>query len=198
MGEITKLLRQRVSVRNYQNKPVPQSVLDDILEAGRLSPSGGNEQAYRFGVITDRGLIAKIAQLAHHQDWIAQAPLLIVLCTAFVEDARGARVIQMQRFPEAAGAIAAMDADLYHALNQEEHQTKIAGTHMALAALEHGVGSCWVSRFEVMPLADLLHLPQNVLPSEILVFGYPEGQSKRTSKKSLGELVFFNAWQRRE
>ena len=33
-----------------------------------------------------------------------------------------------------------MDQDLYWALNQEEHQTKIAGTHMALVALGT---RCW-------------------------------------------------------
>jgi nitroreductase len=190
MGKITALLRQRTSVRSFQHKPVPQPVLDEILEAGRLSPSGGNEQAWRFGVVTDASMIARIAQLAHQQEWIAQAPLLIVLCTAFVEDERGARVIQQHRFPQYADAIAEMDQALYRALNQEEHQTKIAGTHMVLAALEYGVGSCWVSRFDVRALADLLRLPADQLPAEILVFGYPERPHQPAPKKSLEQLVF--------
>lgn len=196
MGTITNLLRQRFSTRSFQPTPVPQIVLEDILEAGRLSPSGGNEQPWRFGVVTDHALIEQIAQIAHHQEWIATAPLLIVLCTVFVDDARGGRVIQMHRFPDDAGDIAGMDLNLYRALNQEEHQTKIAGTHMALAALEHGVGSCWVSRFDVRGLAELLRLPENMLPSEILVFGYPERQPTPARKKSLEELAFFNAWSR--
>src|SRR5512140_2571386 len=100
MGTITELLRNRFSTRNFQNKPVPQPVLEDILEAGRLSPSGGNEQPWRFGVITDPALIGQIAQIAHRQEWIAHAPLLIVLCTVFVEDERGGRDIQVHRFPE--------------------------------------------------------------------------------------------------
>jgi nitroreductase len=194
MGKITDLLKTRYSLRNFQDKPVPQSVLEDILEAGRLSPSGGNEQPWRFGVITDPGRIGQIAQLAYHQDWIAHAPLLIVLCTVFVEDERGGRDIQIHRFPEDAGVLAAMRAGLYHALNQEEHQTKIAGTHMVLAAWEHGLGSCWVSRFDVQALAALLDLPQNMLPSEILVFGYPEQPQKPTRKKCIEELVFINTW----
>jgi nitroreductase len=194
MGKITDLLKNRFSVRSFQPRPVPQPVLDDILEAGRLSPSGGNEQPWRFGVITDPGLITQIAGLAHHQDWIAQAPLLIVLCTVFVEDARGGRDIQVQRFPEYAKVITGMDPDVYHALNQEEHQTKIAGTHMLMAALEHGVGACWVSRFEVQALAALLCLPENMLPSEILVLGYPERRQKPSRKKDLEEITFTNSW----
>ncbi len=189
---ITELLRTRFSVRQFQDQPVPDNVLHDILEAGRLSPSGGNEQPWTFGVITDRTLIAQAAEIAHRQAWIAQAPLLIVLCTLGVGDDRGGRDIQLQRFPEHAEAISQMDQELYWALNQEEHQTKIAGTHMALAALEHGVGSCWVSRFEVKRMAELLCLPKGVIPSEILVFGYPKQKRTPIQKKALDEVVFYN------
>jgi nitroreductase len=77
-------------------------------------------------------------------------------------------------------------------LNQEEHQTKIAGAHMALAALEHGVGSCWVSRFDVLQLARTLGLPPEIRPGELLVFGYPAGQAGSSSRKDLSELVFYN------
>lgn len=191
MGKITELLNTRSSTRKFSSDPIPQAVLDDILEAGRLSPSGGNQQPWRFGVITNPNLIAKIAQIAHRQSWMANAPLVVVLCTVFVSDEEGGRDIQIQRFPEHASAIAVMDQDLYRALNQEEHQTKIAGTHMVLAALEHDIGSCWVSRFEVRMLAELLHLPANTLPAEILVFGYPESQQKMASKKSLQEIIFY-------
>jgi nitroreductase len=194
MGNIINLLQKRRSVRKFQSKPVPRCVVDDILEAGRLSPSGGNEQPWCFGVITDSELIAKIAQIAYRQTWIAESPLLIVLCTTPVSDERGGRGIQLQRYPEYAGAIAEIDQDLYWALNQEEHQTKIVGTHMILAALEHGLGSCWVSYFDVRQLAMLLNLPKDNLPTEILVLGYPVGEQKPAPKKSLDELTFFNRW----
>jgi nitroreductase len=189
---IVELLGKRVSVRKYQDKPIPPAILQTILEAGRLSPSGGNEQPWIFGVITDSELIADIAKLAYRQTWIAQAPLLIVLCTIGVGDGRGGRDVQRMRYPEYTALIDGMDQELYWALNQEEHQTKIVGTHMALAALEHGIGSCWVSRFEVKRLARLLGLPENHLPSEILVFGYPKANGKTSAKKSLDEVVFYN------
>jgi nitroreductase len=193
---ITELLKTRFSVRHFQERPIPDDVLQDILEAGRLSPSGGNEQAWVFGVITDPALIVQAAEIARRQTWIAQAPLLIVLCTTGVDDSRGGRDIQRDRFPEHAAAISAMDQELYWALNQEEHQTKIAGAHMAIAALEHGVGSCWVSRFEVKRMAELLHLPKGVIPSEILVLGYPGQERTPKPKKALDEVVFYNTFRR--
>ncbi len=191
---ITELLKNRFSVRKFQDKPIPDDVIQGMLEAGRLSPSGGNEQPWAFGVITDRHLIAQIVEMACQQEWIAKAPLLIVLCTVGVDDERGGRDIQKYRFPEYAEVIEKMDQDLYWALNQEEHQTKIAGTHMAVVALEQGVGSCWVSQFDVKCLAKLLNLPRGYLPSEILVLGYPEEECKLTKKKELNEVVFYNAF----
>jgi nitroreductase len=191
---ITDLLRQRFSVRRFQDRPVPPEVVQDVLEAGRLSPSGGNEQPWVFGVIADRDLIAQIAEIACNQRWIARAPLLIVLCATCVSDERGGRDIQRDRFPQHAQALAEMGQDLYWALNLEEHQTKIAGTHMALAALEHGVGSCWVSRYDVKRLAELLNLPEHCLPSEILVLGYPERKRPPTQKKPLQEVVFHDTF----
>jgi nitroreductase len=191
---ITELLRNRFSVRRFQDKPIPDDVVRDVLEAGRLSPSGGNEQPWVFGVITDRSLVAQIAEIAYQQEWIAKSPLLIVLCTVGVSDERGGRDIQKNRFPEYKEAIEKMDQDLYWALNQEEHQTKIAGTHMALVALEHGVGSCWVSWFDVERLAMVLNLPKGYMPSEILALGYPEEERKLTKKKKLDEVVFYNAF----
>jgi nitroreductase len=193
---ITTLLKQRVSVRSFKDKPVPEEVIQDMLEAARLSPSGGNEQPWMFGVITDCHLIKQISKLAHGQKWIAAAPLLIVLCTVCVEDSRGGRDIQKHRYPHFSWEISQMSQELYWALNQEEHQTKIPGTHMVLAALEHGLGSCWVSRFHVKALGELLCLPNHWFPSEILAFGYPEFDQQPRSKKTLKELVFRDTFPR--
>jgi len=188
---IVDLLQQRFSVRSFQEKPIAAGILHDMLEAGRLSPSGGNEQAWRFGVITDASTIAQVADAAYRQRWIASAPLLIVFCTQDVQDDNGGRDIQVQRFPEWADAMRSMDPQLYSALNSEEHQTKIPAVHMALAALEHGVGCTWVSRFEVSSVARIINPPQGYFPSEILVFGYPAKPGRHAKKKPLDELVFW-------
>ncbi|MCX6082805.1 MAG: nitroreductase family protein [Chloroflexi bacterium] len=68
----------RFSVRQFLDKPIPGQIVQAILEAGRLSPSGGNEQPWKFGVITEKPLIAQISEIASPQKWIAQAPLLIL------------------------------------------------------------------------------------------------------------------------
>lgn len=191
---IVDLLKTRCSMRKFKQMPIPQDIVDYIIEAGRLSPSGGNEQPWLFGVIDDKELIRKIAVVAYNQEWITSAPLLIVLCTTIVEDERGGRDIQVSRFPELKNEIVNMDKELYSKLNSEEHQSKIPGTHMVLAALEQGIYSTWVSYFSVSEVSKLLNLPSSYIPSEILVFGYPAGEIKPRIKKKKEEIVFLNSY----
>ena len=193
---ITTLLQRRTSVRKFEKRPIPEGVIRDMLEAARLSPSGGNEQPWMFGVLTDCEIIKRVSKLAHGQKWIAAAPLLIVLCTVCVDDERGGRDIQKHRYPQYAWEIEQVPQPLYWALNEEEHQTKIPGTHMVLTALEHGVASCWVSRFNVVQLAEMLNLPSHILPAELLVFGYPEFDQEPRGKKNLEEVIFRNRFER--
>lgn len=189
---IIDLLRNRCSVKNFLDKEIPNDRIHTIIEAGRLSPSGGNEQPWKFGIVTDKSLICRISELAYKQTWIKSAPLLIVLCTTIIEDARGARDIQKYRFPRWSEEIDKMDKELYSNINLEEHQTKIPGTHMILQALEYGIGSNWISFFDVEKVSNLLMLPKLCIPSEIIAFGYPKEDLKPKSKKNADELVFYN------
>lgn len=189
------LLKKRRSVRNFSDKDIPEEVIRYILEAARLSPSGGNEQPWKFGVITDEELIGKISEIAYNQSWIKNAKFLIVLCTSVVSDLRGGRNIQKSRFPTLASQIENMNKEIYSKLNQEEHQTKIPGTHMILAALEYGINSTWISYFNVDALSKLLDLPNNYIPGEIIAFGYPEREVKTTQKKNLDDIIFFNVFE---
>ncbi len=189
---LLNLLKRRCSVRNFLDKDISPEIIKYMIEAGRLSPSGGNEQPWQFGIITSDDLIQEISRLAYKQKWINESKLIVVLCTRVVSDERGGRDIQQVRFPEFADEIKNMDKELYSCLNLEEHQTKIPGTHMILAALEHGIGSTWISYFKVKEVAKLLNLPREVIPAEMIAFGYPAGEMKTVSKKSVQELVFYN------
>ena len=189
---ILDLLKKRKSVRNFSDKKISKDIIGYILEAGRLSPSGGNEQPWKFGVITEKDLIEEFSKIAYSQKWIKNAYMLIVLCTKIADDQKEGRDIQKSRFPELENDIKNMNKELYSKLNQEEHQTKIPGTHMVLAALENGIGSTWISYFKVDEVAELLELPANYIPGEIIAFGYPENKTKTTSKKDIEEIVFYN------
>lgn len=186
------LLKNRTSIRNFTGEDISIDVIKYILEAGRLSPSGGNEQSWKFGVITDKGIIKKVSEIAYNQKWIESASFLIVLCTCIVEKERGGRDVQKARFPKISETIESMNNEIYSYLNMEEHQTKIPGTHMVLAALEYGIASTWISYFDVDKMSVLLNLPKACIASEILAFGYPAEKKEPLNKKKLDEITFYN------
>ena len=192
---ILDLLKKRKSIRNFTQREVPNEVIDYILEAGRLSPSGGNEQPWKFGLITDRILIDEVSKIAYNQNWIKKASFLVVLCTCNVDKSRGGRDVQKARFPNYSKTFEDMEDGIYTRLHMEEHQTKIPGTHMVMAALEHGLGSTWVSYFNVDELSRVLNLPITYIASEIIAFGYPENIGDVIKKKSINEVVFYNKFE---
>ncbi len=189
---LLELLNKRYSCRNFAQKPIPDDVVRYILECGRLSASGGNEQPWKFGVINDAAKIQKIAQAAgvnYSQQWIKNAPLLIVLCTqlfdGFISD------IVMNRFPSLKEKLRTTDRDLFAAVNMEEHQTKIPGEHMVLAALEHGVYSTWISSVDCEAVGEIIGA-QGYLVTNVIAFGYPAERRDTTDKKPLHDIVFTN------
>jgi nitroreductase len=186
---ILDLLKRRYSARKFLDQPVSDEILSEMLEAARLAPSGGNEQAWAFGVVTDRTLIREIASLSYYNEkWMTRAPLIVALCTRLT----GSMTTEELRFPE---LTAASDEYLEY-IGMEEHQVKIPGTQMAMVALEHGVQCTWVSHFRVKEVAKVLHLPVRYLPTNLLVFGYPQGEnpteSGRPRKRDLRDIVFHN------
>lgn len=186
------LLERRSSVRSFSEEDVSPEIIEYILEAGRLSPSGGNEQSWMFGLINDKALIREISENAYNQNWINSANFLIVLCTNIVKEELGGRDIQLARYPKFSDEILNMNVEIYSRLNLEEHQTKIPGTHMVLAALEKGIGSTWISYFDVDKISRLINLPQGSFASEIIAFGYPLIKQETVEKKSLSQITFTN------
>ncbi len=59
--DLGELIKTRRSVRKFQDKPVPEEVLLKALELATWAPNGGNQQAWRFLIVTNKGLIEKVA-----------------------------------------------------------------------------------------------------------------------------------------
>jgi len=52
----------RRSIRRYRSEPIPDEILRNILEAGRLAPSANNAQPWHFIVVTDPDLKLALSQ----------------------------------------------------------------------------------------------------------------------------------------
>jgi nitroreductase len=87
-------LAKRRSVRKYRPGAVTREQLSQIVNMGRLAPTGRNEQPWEFVVVTERARLRRLAQLAEHGKFIPDAgACIVVLCrptTYSIEDGSAA------------------------------------------------------------------------------------------------------------
>ena len=71
----------------------------------------------------------------------------------------------------------------------------IAMEHMALQAVEEGLGTCWVGSFYEDQVKQVLGIPAEVRVVELMTLGYPADKQKTASRLATGEIVAHDRWQ---
>ena len=77
--EVFEAIRTVLAVRQFRDQPVPEPIIKHILEAGRLTASGGNRQPWQFIVVQNRETLRQLGTLVKTGPYIAQAALAIVV-----------------------------------------------------------------------------------------------------------------------
>jgi nitroreductase len=167
---VEKAIRDRRSVRAYENKDIPREVLLKIIEAARLAPSANNRQPWKFVVVRDSGKRAALAKAAKEQQFVAEAPVVIA-----------AVALEPERVMTCGVPTYAVDL-------------AIAVDHMTLAAVEQGVGSCWLGAFYQEDVKSLLEIPDEYKVVALLTLGYPRDQARFKNRKPLEEILCYESW----
>ena len=168
-----ELAEKRRSVRAYKPDPVPDDLLQPVLEAGRLAPSACNKQPWRFIVVrSETGRRALGA--AYAREWFWKAPVVIAVCILPKE--AWVRSYDGQNYAMVDGALA-MD-------------------HMTLSAAELGLGTCWIGAFDPAAAREILGLPDGVEIVGMTPLGYPdvEPNPRARSRRPMGETVMKERW----
>jgi len=144
--------------------------LKKVLEAARIAPSAHNAQDWKFVVVKDQEKRRALAEAAD-QNFIAQAPIIIV--------AVGLEPEHLLSSGNPAYAI----------------NLAIAVDHMTLAAVEEGLGTCWIGAFSQERVKEILGIPAKYKVVVLLPLGYPSDKPKEKSRKDLSELVCFDKFE---
>ncbi len=153
--EIMKLMEWCRSYRRFdQSKPIPQEVLEHIMEAARLANSASNRQQLQFHVVRSEEIVEKIFPFTH---WAAILPKEV----GQPKDGEHP-VLFIVPVYEAAKKAKWTDVDI-----------GIAETRMTLAAAADGVGSCILANIERDPIREVLGIPSSMEIATIVAFGYP-------------------------
>lgn len=73
------LLKERISVRKYETRPVEREKLEALVDAARFAPTARNEQPWEFVVVTQREGLERLAMLADYGGFIRDAGALIAV-----------------------------------------------------------------------------------------------------------------------
>jgi nitroreductase len=169
MSDILQIIKQRRSIRKFQDKKIPDEIVEKLKQALIWAPSAGNLQARKFYFISNQEMKSKLAKAYNYpQEFISQAPLLIVACT----DEK-----KMERYGEK-GKNVYLITDIASSIQ-----------NVCLLAYEQGLGTCWVGAFNEDAVSNILELSEYLRPVIMLPVGYPRETPEARPRVSVGEAV---------
>lgn len=206
MLTVQEAIRQRRSIRSFTDKPVPDDIIRELLEAARLAPSASNRQPWRFIVVTDPKERAKLRRICWDQAFIEQAPVVFVCCADLTAYAQPSRLKRSQEFmdygvtetlsgrfadPEFRAALLKLpDPDLGIFVAAVAANVYIAVEHMVLTATALGLGSCWVGALgDEGEINAMFGLPKTTVVVAVLPVGYPAVTPPPRPRISLSEML---------
>ena len=198
MDGVVELLKQRASLRRYDQKPVSQEHLDAIIECAMRAPTAGNMMLYSMIMVEEGRKKEILSRTCDNQPFIARAPLVLIFAADYqkwYDYYHAGNVVEYCRreglpfaYPtEANLLLAACDA-------------LVAAQNAVIAGESLGIGSCYIG--DIMERYEdhkkLLNLPDYVFPIAMLCMGYyPEKYTKTFRPRFKRDYVVFRDSYRR-
>jgi nitroreductase len=151
--DLMDALITRRSVRRFDQKPVPEDLIEMILRAAMQAPSAANAQPWHFVVITERLILEKVTEFHPAAESLHQATVAILVCG---------------------------DSELEKRPDRWIMDCSAATQNILLAAHASGLGSVWLGihpdPIRIDGMRRLVHLPRHVHPLSLVAVGYPVQQ----------------------
>lgn len=168
--EILSAIHTRRSVRRYTESPVSEEHKEALLRAAMAAPSAGNSQPWRFVVVDDKTLLARIPAIHPHVGMAKDAPLGVLVCGD-------------------------TNAEKYPGFWVQDCSAAVQNILLAAAGL--GLGAVWTG---IHPLEDrsaafrkLFGLPETVVPLGFIVIGHPADKPSPADRFDAGK-IHYNHW----
>ena len=170
--DVYEAISTRKSVRQFQEKDVPEEVVTRLLEAARLAPSANNRQEWRFVVVRDAQTRKALREAACGQKFVGEAPVVLACCAQSDEHVMTCK-------------------QLCYPID-----VAIAIDHITLCAAAEGLGTCWIGAFHEDRVKEILGIPPEVRVVGLLPVGYPVDPSPvEKSRLPLESIVKYERWE---
>lgn len=166
--EILETILKRRSIRKFKRDSIPSEIIEKLKEALIWAPSAGNLQARKFYFVFNEEKKRELVKAALNQNFIAQAPLVIVGCCDLEKISwYGERGKNLYAICDVSAAI----------------------ENLMLAAVEKGLGTCWVGAFNEKKVSEILNLPKNERAIAIIPVGFPAETPSVPERESKEKLI---------
>lgn len=143
----------RTSIRDYEARPVEQTKVDNMLRAAMAAPTAMNKQPWHFVVVNQRSVLDALSEANPNAKMLKKAPLAIVVCG------------DTEKMIEGGGR------DFWI------QDASAATENLLLAAHAMGLGAVWTGAYpseeRCNSISKVLSLPNNLIPLNMVVIGYP-------------------------
>jgi nitroreductase len=187
--ELFEAIKKRRSIRRYKADPVDDKKIEAILEAGRWAPSWSNTQCWRFIVVRDSKVRAKLADTLMKIKLpdkevpnpgsiaINTVPVVIVVCAEIGKSGT-------KPGPGGGGGDYVTDKGDWFMFD-----TALAVQNMVLAAHAQGLGTVIIGAFDAAQAEKALNVPNGYRIVTFFPVGIPAQEGKAPSRKELSEIV---------
>lgn len=159
-----KEIEERCSTRFFKNdKEIPEHLINELIQAAAMAPSGHNLQPWRFKVIKEKETIQKIATIMKENSWIGKSSCLVII------------------------GLAAKDS---YDIEKDAMAIGAAIENMLLEATSNQVDSCWVCGGLGNEVHHILHVSSQIKLMALIAMGYSRVPKRKAQKKKLEELMF--------
>ncbi len=199
--DVKTAIMARRSIRKYKQETVSEQIINELLEAARLAPSGTNHQPWRFIVVRDQKVKLQIQAVAFNQKFLSEAPVLLVCCADLMTYAKNTR----KRLEELidAGVMGPEAFDSYPGLDEAKDVEAVKGfiphamlnvalamENIALRAVSLGLGTCIVQLMKAKKIAEILELPNNLVITALMPVGFPDQNPAPRPRVALEEIIY--------
>lgn len=171
MNQVIETIMKRRSVRLYESKPIPKDILQILINAGNMAPTGCNAQSWRFVVVEDKSFKDKLLSLGipRYKKWMEKAPKALADMRKVID-----AVVSDPIYYDAPAIIFVIGYGMTSDLD-----TPMVCENIMVAARSLGIGSCWVY-FGQLALDDeeignALEMKEGEKVYGPILLGYPRG-----------------------
>jgi len=173
-------IKERRSVRKYQDKKIPHELLEEIIEAARFAPSWKNTQITRYIITEDKEKMNKLADncvmdFTYNVDTLRNAQMLVVVT----------KIMGRSGLERDGSATTPKGEDW------STFDTGIAAQTFCLAAHAKGLGTSIMGIFDENKVAEVIDIPEGQQVAVLIAIGYPDEEPVAPKRKEVEKLVTY-------